>query len=67
LPFIISEIDNYLQQAKLESVQENGIVITGSSCIWFWQPDIHQIKINSIIDLELVAVFAVKLNLFHES
>ena len=67
MPFIIAEVDNYLRQAKLELVQENGIVITGSSSIQFWQPDIHQIKINSIIDLELVAVFAVKLNLLHES
>ena len=39
--YIMAEVDNYRRQDKLEPVEKNGIVITGSSSIRFWQPDIH--------------------------
>jgi lysophospholipase L1-like esterase len=37
----MAEVDNYRRQDKLEPVEKNGIVITGSSSIRFWQPNIH--------------------------
>jgi lysophospholipase L1-like esterase len=36
-----TEVNNYLQKDKLEPVEKNGIVITGSSSVRFWQPHIH--------------------------
>lgn len=36
-----TEVNNYLRKDKLEPVEKNGIVITGSSSIRFWQPKIH--------------------------
>jgi lysophospholipase L1-like esterase len=35
-------VNNYLQKDKLEPVEKNRIVITGSSSIRFWQPEIHR-------------------------
>lgn len=37
-----TEVNNYLQKDKLEPVEKNGIVITGSSSVRFWQPGIHR-------------------------
>ncbi|MFT5760197.1 MAG: hypothetical protein ACI9LM_004981 [Alteromonadaceae bacterium] len=31
-----TEVNNYLQKDKLEPVEKNGIVITGSSSVRFW-------------------------------
>lgn len=38
----MAEVANYLKQDTLKPVEKNGIVITGSSSIRFWQPAIHQ-------------------------
>jgi lysophospholipase L1-like esterase len=36
-----AEVNNYLRQDKRDPVEKHGIVITGSSSIRFWQPEIH--------------------------
>ena len=36
-----TEVNNYLQKDKLKPVEKNGIVITGSSSVRFWQSHIH--------------------------
>ncbi|MDX2369118.1 MAG: GDSL-type esterase/lipase family protein [Colwellia sp.] len=46
-----AEVNNYLRQDKLQPIEKHGIVITGSSSIRFWQPNIH----NDFTQVEIIA------------
>lgn len=46
-----AEVNNYLQQDKYKPVKKHGIVITGSSSVRVWQPDIH----NDFTQVDIIA------------
>ena len=48
---LTAEVNNYLRQDKLKPVKKHGIVITGSSSVRFWQPEIH----NAFTQVDIIA------------
>jgi lysophospholipase L1-like esterase len=48
---LTTEVNNYLRQDKHKPVKKHGIVITGSSSIRVWQPEIH----NNFTQVDVIA------------